>query len=317
MNNATQTKIPPLPELVELAFGRRPSSSSDLKPYYSYYQRQWGGFTARHGAGGTSPTSKDFAEVVEQLKNGASRDKILANLEAKHQGKGCPSQALQDLVDLAACALTMVQPSSAWTSGSLQHFLSIELLEEPTLECEAIKFHNSFDAWHVENLGGIVVEFTDNLADHLRLVNNGGAVLAFHHVSLLQFLEAQPDGGASQIPPDLVKETLQTLSLLFPKTEFSSFLGLDSSKAKWLKASIRTWEGKPSSGGSKVDTRLFRCAPLPVYGRRVESYRYWRDRLVLLKQKCDEGTVAGKASKAGLAFTAAVGIPFGSGGGGN
>ncbi|KAK4198528.1 hypothetical protein QBC40DRAFT_156709, partial [Triangularia verruculosa] len=155
------------------------------------------------------------------------------------------------------------------------------------LECEAIKLPNSFDAWAVENLGGIMVGFTDNLADHLRLVRNGGAVLIFHHVSLLQFLDGQASG---LLPPPLIKEALQTLSLLFPKTEFGSFLGMSSGKAKWPKAAIRTWEGSPSSGGAKVDPNIFRCAPLPMYGRRIESYRYWRDRLVLLKQRCDERT---------------------------
>ncbi|KAK4451221.1 hypothetical protein QBC34DRAFT_59044 [Podospora aff. communis PSN243] len=309
-------KAPSLPEVAEAVFGRQPRSSGELKPYYKHFQGQWAEFTARHSAG-PIPTFADFTSVTHKVSTGVSRERIIIDLEEKHQEKGYPPETLQGLVDLAARALTMVQIDLggsgclAWTTGSLQEFLSTTFPEEPTLEYETIKLHNSFDAWAVENLGGIVVVFTDNLADHLRLVRNGGAVLIFHHVSLLQFLDGQASSENSPLPPPLIKETLQTLSLLFPKTEFSSFLGMPSGKAKWLKASIRTWEDSPSSGGAKVDSGLFRCASLPMYGRRVESYRYWRDRLVLLKQRCDEGTLAGKASKEGMGFAAMAALNVG------
>ena len=39
-----------------------------------------------------------------------------------------------------------------------------------------------------------------------------------------------------------------------------------------------------------------------MYGRRIKGFHYWRDRLVLLKQRCDDQTISGKASKTGLAL---------------
>ena len=44
-----------------------------------------------------------------------------------------------------------------------------------------------------------------------------------------------------------------------------------------------------------------------MYGRRTKSFHYWRDRLVLLKQRCDDQTIPGKASKTGLALIGAIG----------
>ncbi|KAK0648408.1 hypothetical protein B0T16DRAFT_408152 [Cercophora newfieldiana] len=304
---------PSLPEVAELLFGRRPSSGDDLKAFFKYYEQQWAEFSAENGTTGALPSFDDFTNVVGQIKGGASREYILSKLAEKHQGKGYPAERL---VSLAARTLTMVDTDAkgtdgpAWTSGSLQTFLAGRFSEVPTLESESIKFPNSFDAAIVETMGGIIVEFTDNLAYHLRLVRNGGAVLVFHHVSFLEFLAA--GSGDSLLPSDLVKETLQSLSLLFPKNEFSSFLGISSAKSKWLKAGISTWESKPSTGGARVDSHVFQCASLPMYGRRIESYHYWRDRLVELKQKCDAGTIAGKPRVTGMGFVAAAALNIGN-----
>ena len=92
-----------------------------------------------------------------------------------------------------------------WTNGSLRQFLEKKFPDTPSLDCESIMFPKSFNAYDVENLGGIMVEFTDNLADHLRLVRNGAAVLIFHHVSFLEFAAARgyvprsPRGGSRRI----------------------------------------------------------------------------------------------------------------------
>jgi len=307
MVNSSQS----LPKVPEILWGRRPGSSNDMAPYFSYYQRQWEEFSAAKGTNGAFTTFNDFSNVVEQIKNGASPDNIIAKLQETHQAEEYPAQTLHDLVDLAVRTLTMVHISkneendSAWTDGSLRLFLDNKFPNTPTLDCESIIFPKSFDAYDVENIGGILIEFTDNLADHLRLVRNGGAVLIFHHVSFLEFLDS--DASDPQlVPAELVKETLRTLSMLFPKSELSSFVGIKSSEGKWLRAACNTWESKPSTGGAKVDPALFRCASLPLGGRRIKGFHYWRDRLVLLKQRCDDQTVPGKASKTGLALTVAA-----------
>jgi hypothetical protein len=106
------------------------------------------------------------------------------------------------------------------------------------------------------------------------------------------------------LPPGLAKETLETLSFLFPKSEFSGILGPGAKRGKWLKATCSTREGKT---GGKVDTNLLRCEALPENERRIKKFNYWRDRMVLLKERYDnkapgtEGSVLTKTL-----FTASV-----------
>ena len=59
-------------------------------------------------------------------------------------------------------------------------------LGRPTLSCEHVRLPKSFDAWSIEMVGGIEIAFTDNLADHLLLVEEDSKVLIFHHVSFLE-----------------------------------------------------------------------------------------------------------------------------------
>jgi hypothetical protein len=116
---------------------------------------------------------------------------MIAKLEEEHKGKDYARHVFQDSIDLAARALTMVDLGSddlTWSEGSLRQFLERQFPSVPSLDCEKTAFPRGFNAWSVQNGSGIAVEFTDNLADHLRLVKEGEAVLVFHHVS---FLEAQ------------------------------------------------------------------------------------------------------------------------------
>lgn len=73
-----------------------------------------------------------------------------------------------------------------WTEGSLRSFLNGYFDTSPELSCDQIRLPKSFDAWSLENVAGIKVSFTDNLVDHLRLVDDDGKVMIFHHASFLE-----------------------------------------------------------------------------------------------------------------------------------
>ena len=297
-------------EVAECVWGRRPNhkyEDSDMDAYFNYYQRQWDYYRSEQGLS-IFQNFGDFAKVVEQIKNGATPGDIISRLEEEHQGKGYAKHVFQDSVELAARTLTMVRvgdPELAWTEKeSLRQLLDRQFSKAPVLNCEKTTLMNkAFDAWAIENWGGILIELTDNLADHLRLVRNGSAVLVFHHVS---FLEYQDSSNSELLPPELAKETLQTLSMLFPHKEFSSRVGVGfkHQKGKWLKGTCGTWEAKT---GGKVDSQLFSCPALvPIDGRRIKTFHYWRDRLVALKQKYDEGPVPERSLVGATLFSSPV-----------
>jgi len=89
------------------------------------------------------------------------------------------------------------------------------------------------------------------------------------------------------------KETLEKLSLLFPRNEFSGIVGSGAKRGKWFKTICSEWEGKT---GGKVDAQLLRCEALPENARRIKKFSYWRDRLVLLKERYDNGVPASSGS---------------------
>lgn len=75
------------------------------------------------------------------------------------------------------------------------------------------------------------------------------------------------------LPAQLLAETLQTLSLLFPLN--------DKRTKKWL---------KKHTGSERFDKALSTCVPLPlqINERQLENFHYWHDRLVILKQAFDQ-----------------------------
>ena len=213
MSNTVQinTASDPTPgEIASLLWGQQPKSkkAADLEAVAHFYQREWANY--RSGEGSNSSLSfNDFRSAVELVKAGRTCEEIMAKLEEVHESttstatSAAPStalpatpptkEALEALVDLAARAVTMVSvggsPELAWTGGSLQQLLAAKLPQTPTLVCEKTALPKTFHGFSVENGAKITVEFTDNLADHLLLVNDGAGVLVFHHVSFLECQE--------------------------------------------------------------------------------------------------------------------------------
>ena len=82
---------------------------------------------------------------------------------------------------------------------------------------------------------------------------------------------------SSLFPPGLITETLQTLALLFPQS--------DRKTQAWFLQ-------KQSADALGLDSRLVQCGQLRADDRRIENFRFWHDRLVVLKQVFDESRPA-------------------------
>jgi hypothetical protein len=73
-----------------------------------------------------------------------------------------------------------------WSSGTLRSLVADHFNEPPVLTFEHLRLPKAFDAWSLCKVGGIEIRFTDNLADHLLLIDDDAVVLVFHHVSYLK-----------------------------------------------------------------------------------------------------------------------------------
>lgn len=90
----------------------------------------------------------------------------------------------------------------------------------------------------------------------------------FHHAA---FLECQQHSQISLLPDGVAYETLQTLALLFPIA--------DPETKKWFSKEAAT---------AQLDGQVIHCGRLRSDRRQIESFKFWRDRLVTLKQVFDE-----------------------------
>ncbi|KAI8954895.1 hypothetical protein F4801DRAFT_603476 [Xylaria longipes] len=227
--------FPPINEVIETFWGR-PSlyrrlfngqqiQALDMSAYADYFQRRWYAIAA----------DADGRHMF--LVQGLHRDSIVSRLNRNNPTAA--ESACENSVDPAVRLFLMLkvgvvrhQANSPhcmkWENGSLSEFVRERFNKPPVLDCHHVRLTKSFDAWSISTIGGLKLEFTDNLADHLLLVDDDTTVLIFHHAS---FLECQTN---TLFPDGLVDETLRTLALLFPQSEFSSSIRSSNNKRVWF-----------------------------------------------------------------------------------
>ncbi|TGJ81043.1 hypothetical protein E0Z10_g7723 [Xylaria hypoxylon] len=157
-----------------------------------------------------------------------------------------------------------------WDSGSLRQFTEkyFGLGSGTRLQPDKPQIGRIFTALNLRKIGGMRIEWTRNLADHLRLVDDDKTVSIFDCVAFLKF---QRKVHQPMFPPGFIDETLRTLSLLIPQN--------DNKTQMWVKLQIEDHD---------LDPLLSECGSLTTQDRRFENFNYWNNRLVILKQALDE-----------------------------
>ncbi|CAF9909767.1 hypothetical protein IMSHALPRED_008463 [Imshaugia aleurites] len=133
---------------------------------------------------------------------------------------------------------------------------------------DVVKLPQAFTAAHLEQIGGIKVIWTSNLADHLLLKDDDTKLMLFHQVSILQLHKKSP---TTLLPKALVDETIRSISLLIPPVLGEPNAWFQQQRKKNL-----------------IDTQAGVCDRLNSSERQIEKFMYWRDRLVLLKRTFDD-----------------------------
>ena len=137
---------------------------------------------------------------------------------------------------------------------------------------DLVKLPQSFTAAHLEQIAGIKVIWTSNLADHLLLKDDDTKLMLFHQVSILQLHQKSP---TTPLPKDLVDETIRSISLLIPP--------VFGEPNPWFQQ-----QRKKSQEKGQIDAQAGICERLNSSERQIGKFEYWRDRLVLLKRTFDD-----------------------------
>ncbi|KAH8777893.1 hypothetical protein F5883DRAFT_544176 [Diaporthe sp. PMI_573] len=256
------------------------SLDNNLTPYWNFYVEECAHALHDGGRHIAIRTHADVVEIAAHLQAGRARaevkDIIRKKLTSSHHNE---EEILENSVNLVSSLLLMINFStfsygfsgrteSQWVQGSLQQHVAHYFAEPPVLSHERVKLEKNFTAVNLYRIAGLEIVWTDNLIDHLRMSDDDTKVHVFHHAA---FLECQQQSHKSLLPDGVAAETLQTLALLFPTADMET--------KKWfLKV----------AGPAQLDGRAIQCGRLRSDRRQIESFKFWRDRLVTLKQVFDE-----------------------------
>ena len=170
----------------------------DLSAYVDYFNRQWN-LIAQHSDGRYVMVRKpqDLEEIAHLVLRKEPRESILDLIRGQNIGQ-TNDETISNSLNLTTRVLSMLKCGTVrhqanprgyldWKAGSLHDFITEYFQQQQVLSCEGVRLPKAFDVWSVSVVGGIEIEFTDNLADHLLFLGDC-KVLIFHHAT---FLESQ------------------------------------------------------------------------------------------------------------------------------
>ncbi|KAF2794174.1 hypothetical protein K505DRAFT_242738 [Melanomma pulvis-pyrius CBS 109.77] len=134
-----------------------------------------------------------------------------------------------------------------------------------------VRFKSDFIARNIHETAGIKISWTDNLANHLRLQRDGKVVHIFHHANFLKHRL-----HCLYFPDNLIQETLDTLSLLFPHSDGKTRALFDKQRSLFAEAGL--------------DRKLVECGDLKAEDRNLNHFNFWRDRIEVLKDAFEESS---------------------------
>ena len=171
----------------------------DPETYPAYHKKQC--CLALHDGGRhiSVRTHRDILDIAEDLKNGLSKETIRGRLSSKLADPKPvnENELLDSSIDLTARLVSMMDIGSLrygfsgrrellWSHGPLKDLVQ-GYFNMPILLDHDVKFEKTFNARNLGRLAGIRIVWTDNLADHLRIIDEGDKTVAiFHHASFLK-----------------------------------------------------------------------------------------------------------------------------------
>ncbi|KAI3335415.1 hypothetical protein F4824DRAFT_489607 [Ustulina deusta] len=156
--------------------------------------------------------------------------------------------------------LYQLQTSIPWhDNSSLSSVLTTHITRH---QCDqGGKFSEYFNFYDMKRIGGIRVEWTNNLTLHLTM--KGSLIYVFHGVSILKRMR-ESTSTSSFLNPDFIEETLATVDLLIPFTKASC--------NGWLADEIKRLG---------LDQNIIHRAPPAMNKSR---YPYWQDKLLAIEE---------------------------------
>ncbi|RMJ07484.1 hypothetical protein BHE90_011632 [Fusarium euwallaceae] len=270
----------------------------DFTAYDEYVRRQQKLFKDMSSSAVSPYDEESLGKVADAIRHHKQRDRAVSCISTlADNGDSIASEATLSLV---VRLILMVEigsleksfgfmyntapcPLPQWTENDLASLARRLFPSSPQIDCSRVSIPATLDAWGLENIAGIKIEFTDNLADHLRLAKDNTQLYVFHHVAYLEHQRHISNPQNAVLPEGLAEESLRTLAILFPQSDH--WISLRSTRKK------RVWLGRLRANSSRtIDSRLTCCGTPKRYDRQLSNFHFWRERLVIIKEVFDEST---------------------------
>ncbi|KAK8131132.1 hypothetical protein PG984_007570 [Apiospora sp. TS-2023a] len=257
-----------------------------LQPYFQYYSTQCRQFLLDGAMHVSVSTHSEIVHLASIFHQNRVRDGILQAHKASTLDRTASAETARNTINLCARLLLMVatgEPpnglpgpnTSHWEAGTIMDFTERCFGVGHQLSPENAQISKLLTMLNLKKIGGMKIEWTQNLADHLRLVDDDCKILVFSCISFLKFQNKYTLSVKQPLfPAGFLEETLRTFSLLFPQNDIAS--------QKWLSAQIKR------RGNNSLDPALMYSGSLWTHERRYENFKYWNNRLVILKQALDD-----------------------------
>lgn len=282
-----------------------PGKAQTWNAYFKYYEDECMKASAGGGKHSTIRTHADVLKVAKDLRSGRTKGEIkqaLIALDTQQRQYDVIAQMAEGSIRLAVRLFAMIDvgpvahnyspchTSLNWTieQHDLRTLLDLQFKKSP-LAPESSKFGRLFNALNIRRYAGVKIQWTENLANHLRLVEDDTTLCVFHHVTWLKhqveikyvfIMELRMDTNltyshSAVFPHGFLEETLRTLELLFPQD--------DRHIRKWL---LR--EKKSVRESRYLDMELLKLDRLKGADRRLDKFEYWQDELMELRERFEQ-----------------------------
>lgn len=189
-------------EIIETFWGNNLTDTQieefELSTYCRYFKEQFQLARQNDDPQCQIYTLQTIRNIVGQLQGGKKREEIKTNIAAKfvnyeRQVNGRISNA----IDLSIRLWLMVhignggvtgQTAIAWEGGCLEDVLEEHFRHQQVLT-DSVKLEKVFNALNLERIAGVIIQWTPNLVDHLRLKEDGRKPVlnVFHYASFLNY----------------------------------------------------------------------------------------------------------------------------------
>lgn len=194
-------------DLIKALWPRQPTTAStllhihelDWSAYFDYYSQECEQWCHSNGDYVSVRTHQDILTIAQRIANLEKKEDLRASCRPQFQSPRPASQEdnmVEASINLATRLLVMLDIGKVpyaysgripldWKSDTLQKFVKVYFTGPTRRNTDNFKLDKIFIAHNFGRFAGLEIEWTDNLADHLLLVDDDQKVRLFHHVSFL------------------------------------------------------------------------------------------------------------------------------------